>query len=328
MGLPQHRFLHFAGLAAAVAVLSITLSGHAAWAQTKRTIKIVVPAQPGGAGDILARWLGEQIGSAQGQTVLIENRPGAGAVIGAEAVSRAAPDGNTVLMAASDLLVSPHLRKLNYDFLTSFEPVCELVSVPTVIVVNDASPYRTLADLLNAARAKPGDLTLGSLGPATAFQLAFESLKHAAKVDMTFVPYPGNAPAVNALLGQHVNSVFAAYSTVAEQLNAGKLRALATASRMRIEPLPEVPTVSESGYKDYDLDYWLGVLAPARTPKETVSQLSGWFSAALQAPEVKRKLVAQGLFPVGMCGADFATLLRKQYDDFGRVIREANIKAE
>jgi tripartite-type tricarboxylate transporter receptor subunit TctC len=125
-----------------------------------------------------------------------------------------------------------------------------------------------------------------------------------------------------------VNSVFAAYSTVAEQLNAGKLRALATASRMRIEPLPEVPTVSESGYKDYDLDYWLGVLAPARTPKDTVSQLSGWFSAALQAPEVKQKLVAQGLFPVGICGADFAALLRKQYDDFGRVIREANIKAE
>jgi tripartite-type tricarboxylate transporter receptor subunit TctC len=168
MGLPRGRFLHLAGLAAAVAVLSITLPGHGAWAQTKRTIKIVVPAQPGGAGDILARWLGEQIGPAQGQAVLIENRPGAGAVIGAEAVSRAAPDGNTLLMSASDLLVSPHLRKLNYDLLTSFEPVCELVSVPTVIVVNDASPYRTLADLLNAARAKPGDLTLGSLGPATA----------------------------------------------------------------------------------------------------------------------------------------------------------------
>jgi tripartite-type tricarboxylate transporter receptor subunit TctC len=145
---------------------------------------------------------------------------------------------------------------------------------------------------------------------------------------MTFVPYPGVAPAINALLGEHVTSVLGTYSTVAEQLNAGKLRALATASRTRIEPLPEVPTVAESGYNNYEVDYWLGLLAPAKTPKETISRLAGWFTAALQALDVKRKLVAQGLNPVGMCRADFDALLHKQYDDFGRVIREANIKAE
>jgi tripartite-type tricarboxylate transporter receptor subunit TctC len=243
-------------------------------------------------------------------------------------VSHAAPDGNTLLMAATDLLVSPHVRKVNYDLLASFEPICALVNVPFIIVVNGASPYRTLADLLDAARAKPGDLTLAGFGPATASQIAFESLKRASKVDMTFVPYPGNGPAVNALLGEHVTSMLASYATVTEQLNAGKLRALATESRTRIEPLPEVATVAESGYKDYDVDYWLGILAPAKTPKGTVSQLAGWFTAALQVPETKRKLVAQGLFPVGMCGADFAALLRKQYDEFGRVIRAANIKAE
>jgi tripartite-type tricarboxylate transporter receptor subunit TctC len=314
--------------AAAIAAILFTLSGHGAWSQTARTIKVVVPFSPGGVVDFVARVLAEQVGRAQGQTVLIENRPGAGGAIGAEAVSRAAPDGNTLLMAFPDLLIASHLRKLNYDLLTSFEPICNVVSYPTVIAVNSASPYRTLADLLDAARAKPGELALASIGPATAYQIAIESLKRAAKVDMTFIPYPGGAPALNALLGEHVTSLFLSYSTMAEQLKAGKLRALATWSRTRIESLPEVPTVAESGYKDYEMDEWNGVLAPARTPKNAVSQLADRFTAALQVPEVKRKLVAQGLYPVGMCGADFGALLRKQYDDFGRVIRETNIKAD
>jgi tripartite-type tricarboxylate transporter receptor subunit TctC len=331
MKLPRRQFLHLAARAVALSVIcaiGVALTGQGAWSQTARTIKFVVAFSPGGVSDTLARFLGDQIGRAQGQTILIENRPGAGGVIGAQAVSRAAPDGNTLLMADPGILIPPHLQKLNFDPLTSFEPICDLVSAPTVIVVNGASPYRTLADLLNAARAKPGYLTLASPGPASAFQIAFEMLRRAANVNMTFLPYPGGAPAVNALLGQHVTSVFASYSTASEQLKAGKLRALATASRTRIEALTEVPTVAESGYKDYELDFWLGVLAPAKTPKETVSQLAGWFTAALQAPELRAKLVPLGLYSVGMCGADFAALLRKQYDDFGRVIREAKIKAE
>ena len=220
-----------------------------------------------------------------------------------------------MLMTSPDLLVGQHLRKLNFDLMTSFEPICYLVNVPTVIAVNSASPYRTLSDLLSAARAKPGELTLASIGPGTAFQIAIESLKRAAKVDTTFIPYPGGAPVLNA-------------STMAEQLKAGKLRALATASRTRIEPLPEVPTIAESGYKDYEMDYWYGVLASARTPKNAISQLADLFIAALKAPEVKGKLVAQALYPVGICGEDFAGLLRKQYDAYGRAIREANIKAQ
>jgi tripartite-type tricarboxylate transporter receptor subunit TctC len=312
------------GGAVAISVV-LVISGQAASSQT-RTIKIVVPGSPGGVNDTLARLLGDQISRAQGQTILIENRAGAGGVIGAEAVSRAAPDGNTLLMTSPDMLIPSHLRKLNFDLLTSFEPICDLVSAPTVIVVNSASPYRTLADLLNAARAKPGDLTLAGFGPATGFQIAFEKLMRAANVNMTFLPYPGAAPEINALLGQHVTSVFATYSTASEHLSAGRLRALAVATRTRIEQLPDVPTVVESGYKDYELDYWLGVLAPADTPKKTVSQLAGWLTAALQAPEFRAKLVPLGLYSVGICGADFAALLRKQYDDFGRVIREANIK--
>jgi tripartite-type tricarboxylate transporter receptor subunit TctC len=286
---------------------------------------VVVSVQPGGGADFLARVLGEEIGRMQGPTMVIENRPGAGSIIGTEAVSHAAPDGNTLLIISPTFVMNPYLRKVNYDPVTSFEPICYLVNAPTVIVVNSASPYRTLADLLDAARARPGDLTLAGSG---SFYIAFEMLKRAANLNMTYVPYPGGAPAVTALLGEHVTSVFTDYPTSAAQLKAGKLRALATGSRTRAEALPDVPTVAESGYKDYDVENWFGVSAPAKTPKETVSQLVGWFTAALQVPDVKARLAVQGLYPVGICGADFGAFVRKQYDDYGRAIREANIKPQ
>jgi tripartite-type tricarboxylate transporter receptor subunit TctC len=197
---------------------------------------------------------------------------------------------------------------------------------PTFIVVDNASPYKTLADLLDAARAQPGAFSLASIGPATKTHIAFEMLKRAANVNMTFIPYPGNVPAVNALLGGHVTSVFADYAAVAELLKAGKLRALAVSSRTRMAQLQDVPTLIESGYKDFDADIWFGVVAPANTPKDTLSQFAGWFTAALQVPEVKAKFAALGLLPVGTCGADFGAYLRKQYEEYGRLIRELNIK--
>jgi tripartite-type tricarboxylate transporter receptor subunit TctC len=322
----RQEFLHSsAGVLALFCAVLVVLSGQGACAQTS-TIKIVVPNPPGAATDILARVLAEQIGRSQGSTVVVENRPGAGNVIGSEFVSRSAPDGKTLLINANPFVIDPHVRKLNYDPLTSFEPICYLASSPTIIVVNITSPYRTLADLLGAARAKPGTLTMASVGPATAGHIGFEMLKRAANVDMTFVPYPGNPPAINALLGEHVTAALTGYAVVTELVNASKLRVLATTTRTRIDALPEVPTVAEFGYKDYEVDFWIGVVAPAKTPKETVSQLARWFTAALQVPEIKAKLVAQGLYPVGKCGAEFAAFIRKQYDDYGRAIHDANIK--
>ena len=330
MKFARRQLLHLTAGAAGLAIISVfffAASHPGAWSQTTGTIKIVVPFPAGGAVDTLARLLAEEVGRA-GPTMVIENRPGAGAVIGTEAVARAAADGSTLLMLANSFVINPHLRKLNYDPLTSFEPICYLVRSPTVLVVNSASPYRTFADLVAAARAKPGALTLASAGPATSFHIAIEVLKREANVNLTYVPYPGDPPAINALLGEHVTSMFANYATVSEQLNAGKLRALATGSRTRIEPLPELPTFAESGYKDYEVENWFGVVAPAKTPKETISQLIGWYTAALGISEVKSKLAVQGLFPVAMCGAEFAAHIRKQYDEYGRAIREANIKAE
>jgi tripartite-type tricarboxylate transporter receptor subunit TctC len=310
----------------AAAVILVALSGGAAWSQATRTITVIVPYQPGGATDVLARVLAEQIGRAQGPTMLIENRPGASTIIGTEAVSRAAPNGTTLLITDPSFLINPHLRKVNYDPVTSLEPICHLASSPLVIAVNSASAYRTLADLFDAARAKPGYLTLAAAGPASITQITFEILKHAANVDMNFIPYPGGAPSINALLGEHVTSAFTDYPPVAEQLKSGKLRALATTSRTRIESLPEVPTVSESVYKDFEADNWFGLYVPAKTPRQSVSQLSGWFTAALEVPEVKAKLVGLGLFPVGMCGADFSAFVHKKYEEYGHAIRELNIK--
>jgi tripartite-type tricarboxylate transporter receptor subunit TctC len=321
-------FLHLSLSVAALSIVSVGIAGYGAWSQTATTINMVVPYAPGGVNDILARLLAEQVGRAGGPTLVVENRPGAGGVIGTELVARAAPDGNTLLIASTPFLIDPQLRKLKYDPLSSFEPICKLVDAPTLIVVNDASPYRTLGDLLSAARSKPGELTLASIGPGSSFQLGFEMLKRAAKVDMTFVPYPGNAPALSAVLGEQVTSMFGTYSNVAEYLKAGKLRALAVATSTRVEPLPDIPTIAESGYNDVETDAWFGAFAPAKTPAATISQIEGWFTAAMQVPDAKAKLGAQGLYPDSMCGADFATYLRKQYDAYGRIIREANIKLE
>ena len=303
-------------------------ASHSAWSQTTRTIKIVVPYTPGSGPDILSRLMGEQIGRTQGPTVVVENRPGGGTVIGTEAAARAEPDGGTVLLVANGFVVNPALKKQNYDPVASFEPICQLAATPIVLVVTGASPYRTLADLIAAARAKPGELSLASGGPATSLHFAFEVLKRAANINMTYVPYGGSAPAINALVGGHVTAVFADYPTIVSQLKSGNLRALVTASRARVEPLPDVPTLTETGVAKYEADIFYGLVAPAKTSAEMVSQLAGRFTAAMQAPEMKPKLDQQGLFQAVRCGADFGAFIRQQVDDYSRVAREANIRTE
>jgi len=317
-------------VAACVTIVALACSSLAAWPQgpnrIPRQIKIVVPVPPGASTDFVARLMAEQIGRAQGLSIVVENRPGASGMIGTEAVSRAAPDGATLLMTANTYLIDAQVRKASYHSVESFAPICFLVESPAVLVVNGASPYHSLADFLNAARARPGELTMASVGPGTSFQIGFETFTHMANVNMIYVPYAGSAPALNAVLGEHVTSVFAGYAVVAEQLKAGQLRALATATLKRIEPLPDLPTFDELGFHDLEVDNWFGVIAPAKTPKETLKELAGWFTSALQAPEVKARLAAQGLYPVGTCGDDFAALVHKRYDEYGQAIRESNIK--
>lgn len=313
----------------ALAIVSATLlalMSHGASAQAPKAIRVIVPFPPGGPTDTLARLLADQISRAQGATMTIENRPGAGSVIGTEAVSHAAPDGATLLINSPAFLINASLQKLDYDPLTDFEPVCHLVNSPTVVAVNGMSAIRSLADLVAAARARPGELTLASIGPGSTTQIAFEMLKRAAGVDMTFIPYPGMAPAATALLGEHVSSAWLDYAQAGEQIRAGKLRALAKVRN--VAAVRDVPTLAELGYKDIDADPWFGVSAPARTPKDVIAQLAGWFTTALGDPAVKVKLASLGFDPIGICGADFGAFLHRQSEQYGRVIREANIKGQ
>jgi tripartite-type tricarboxylate transporter receptor subunit TctC len=300
--------------------LSLAAAAPGALAQSG-TIKIVVPYTPGSGPDILSRLMAEQIGRAQGPTVVVENRPGAGTVIGTEAVERAEPDGHTVLLVANSFVVNPALKRASYDPTRSFDPVCYLAATPMVLVVLGSSPYRTLDDLLAAARAKPGELAFASGGPGSSLHVAIEVLKRAANINVTYVPYGGTAPAINALMGNHVAAVWADYPTVVSQLNSGMLRGLVTTSRARVD----VPTLGETGISNYDADIFYGVVAPAKTPPDALAQLSGWFSSAVKAPDMKPKLAQQGLFPVGTCGAEFGAYLRRQGEEYSRIIREANI---
>jgi tripartite-type tricarboxylate transporter receptor subunit TctC len=274
---------------------------------------------------IVVDYIGRQ---GAGPTFVVEARPGAATTIATEAVSRATPDGNTVLIVLNTFIVNPYVRKLTYDPLTSFEPICYLWRSPNIFSVNTTSPYHTLNELLAAARNRPGELTIAGTGPGTGVQIAIEQLKDAANVDMTFVPFNGAGPVVNGLLGGHVSSGLADYGLLGEHFKSGKLRALATAGKKRFEGLPDVPTVAESGFKDYNLDVWYGLVAPANTPKGRIEQFAGWLTAALKDPGVREKLIAVGLYPVATCGADFAAHLRAQYEEYGHIIPLANIKVE
>ena len=192
--------------ALALASLASAVPDHPAWSQAARTIRVVISVPPGGSIDLVVRILADHISSTKGQAFIVESRPGAGGVIAAEAVARAAADGNTLLSNNNGIIISAILRKVNYDPLTSFEPICYLVSTPQIVVVNSASPYRTLAELVDAARAKPGELSIASVGPQTTQHLGIEHFKKLAQAKMIYVPYPGGAATANALLGAHVTT--------------------------------------------------------------------------------------------------------------------------
>ncbi len=304
----------------------IACSGFAT-AQAPATVKIIVPYAPGGSVDLLARLLGDEVGKAGGPSILVEDRPGASTVIGTEAVARAAPDGGTVGMVANSFLINAAIRKLSYDPITSFEPICYLVDSPQVMAVNADSPYKTLDDLLADARKRPGALTIGALGPATTQHVAAEMFKKYAGVEMTFVPYPGGAPAVNAIVGGQVASTVANYSELQPFIVAGKLRALAVMSTKRLPALPDVPTVREKGL-NFDITAWFAMVTTGKTPKPVVVALIKYFSEALARPATRDKLAQFQLTPVGLCGDEFGDFLRKQNEAIGPVVRAAGIKLE
>jgi tripartite-type tricarboxylate transporter receptor subunit TctC len=314
-------------IALALTVVGASLGSRPTLAQGKN-IRLVVPFPTGGTTDTLARLIAQQAAQMNGHAVLTENRVGASTLIATEYVYRAPPDGTTLLLVANSFVINPLLRSsMPYDPF-AFEPICLLVNSPQVFVVNESSPYKTLDSFVMAAKARPGDYNYAAVGPGSTQHIAGEMFKRAAQIDLTYVPYTGGAPAVNALLGGHVTAVLTNYSEVMEQIKAGKFRPLAVTTRNRIAPLPDVPTMIELGYAGVEASAWFGMMAPPKTSKQTATQLIALFKDALANPDLAAKLVAQGLYPVGSCGADFERHLKQQSDSYTRVIRDTNIRLE
>ena len=320
------KFKILAGACAATAVLALGVAAGApaALAQSK-TLKIIVPYTPGSGPDIISRLLGEQIGKAGGPTVVVENRPGGGTTIGTDAASRAEPDGNTVLLVANSFPINTALKR-GGSSLANFEPVCNLAATPMPLVVQSSSPWKTVQELVAYAKANPGKFTFASGGPASSLHVAIEVLKLATKIDVNYVPYGGTAPAINALMGGHVQGVWADYPTVVSHLKGGTLRALVITSPKRQNALPGVPIMEETGITKYVADIFYGMVAPSKTPPDAIKQLSELMLAAMKTPEMEAKFAQSGLSPVGECGAKFGAFLKDITADYARIIKEAGIK--
>jgi tripartite-type tricarboxylate transporter receptor subunit TctC len=321
----NRRELLAAGAASAAAAIA-----PAALAQSfpAKPVRIVVPWTAGGTGDIQARLLAQHMTQTLGQPVLVENKPGGGTIIGTGFVAKAPADGHTLLLMANSFVINAKLHNnLPYDYIKAFEAVACLTNSPQLIAVNAASPYRTFKDWVDAARAKPGTISYATVGPATTQHIAGEMLQRAAGIRLIYTPFGGGAPAVNAVLAGHVDTVLANVSEMSSFLEAGKLRALAVTTAQRLDSLKQVPTVIESGYPGYEAAAWFGLVAPAGTPREAVAKLAQAANAALADAEIRKKLLGVGLEPYSMDPSKFAAHISDQFARYSRVIDEAGIKA-
>src|SRR3954463_12971345 len=320
----------WSGLAAAAAAM--WFAGGLVSAQSSfpaKPVRIFVPYAAGGGVDILARTLGDVVSKQWGQSVVIENRPGAGGVLASQALIASAPDGYTLIVVASGHATNPLLYpKIPYDTFKDFTPIGLLASSPNILLVRADSPFKTLPDLLAQARAKPGSLSYGMAGNGTSTHLAGELLKNLARVDIVAIPYKGGAPAMNDLLGGQIPMSFNNGPESIGQIGAGKVRALAVTTAKRAPFLPDVPTMAEAGVPGYDTGVWWGLLGPAGMPANIVAQLSSDFQAVLKATAVRERLNTLGASPIGSSPKEFDALIRADYEKWGPIIKAAGMKAE
>ena len=293
-----------------------------------KTIRLVVPYSPGGGADNAARILAPQLSKQLGQQVIIENRTGASGTIGASAVAKSDPDGYTVLYDASSFSINPGLRKLPFDAKNDLVPVSLAVTVPNIMVVPPDAPFKTVGDFIEYARKNPGKLTYASYGPGSAAHLIGELLKNQAKIDLVHVPYRGGAPALVDVMGGQVASYFSNAASGMNYVKSGKLRALAVTSSKRMADLPDVPTLAESGLKDFEVLEWNGFFVPKGTPKEIVARLEKEIKAALNDPETRTKLKGLGLDPVGSSSAEFTKFVNSEMARWAELIKTNKITAD
>ena len=298
-----------------------------AWPQ--KAVRIIVPQSPGGSTDAMARLLAARLGEALGQAVLIDNRPGAGSLVGTELAVRASPDGYTTLVVSSSITINPNMHaKLSFDPQRDLAPITQLSAFPNVLVANIAVPVKNIQDLLALAKARPGQLAYSSAGSGTGTHLSAELFKNLTGADLLHVPYKGGGPSVNALLAGEAQVSFATQPSVLPQVRAGKLRALGVTTTRRSFALPDVPTIVEGGVAGYEHVQWTGFLAPAATPAAIINRLNAEAVRAVHSPELKPALASEGAEPVGNTPQQFAAIIRSETQRIAQVVRKAGIKAD
>jgi tripartite-type tricarboxylate transporter receptor subunit TctC len=318
----------FRMLAATVAVLAAGGSVFAQSSFPSKPVHIFVPYAAGGAVDILARTLGDAVSQTWGQSVVIENRPGAGGVIASQALVTSPPDGYTLILVASGHPTNAFLYpKLPYDTFKDFTPISLVASSPNILLVRKDSPFKTVADVIAAAKAKPGSLSFGHSGNGTSTHLAGELFKNLAKIDIAGIPYKGGLPVINDLLGGQIPLSINNGPESVGQLQAGTVRALAVTTASRASFLPDVPSLSET-VPGYDTEVWWGLLGPAKLPPDVLAKLSHDFVAAVNTDAVKERLAKLGATPIGSSPERFDAKIHADYDKWGPIIQAAGIKAE
>ena len=319
-------------LALAAAAMLAGLAASAAVAQDKwpsKPITYIVPFPAGGTTDVLARLIGQKLGTALGTTIVIDNKGGAGGSVGSEIAARAAPDGYTILggtISSHAINVSLY-PKIGYDPIKSFEPIALIGTNPTVLVVNQASPYKTLQDVIAAGKAKK-PLTSASAGSGTSQHLSLELLKAKTGIDITHIPYKGSAPAIQDVMGGQVDMMFDTTIVAGPHVESGKLRALAVTSAKRVPGMPNVPTVAESGVPGYEVVSWQAIFAPAGTPKAIVQRLHTEIGKILRVPEMQERLGKLGMQGTDLTIDQFSAFQQAEVAKWARVIKSANIKLE
>jgi tripartite-type tricarboxylate transporter receptor subunit TctC len=316
-------------LALAAFVLAIVPNQPALAIYPERMVKIVVPFAPGGGTDVVARTLAQEMAKDLGVSVIIENRPGAGTIVGTQAVAVSAADGYTLLMGTFANAVNPSLNpKLPYDPHKDFAPVALIARSFNIVVVNPKSSLRTIADLIAAAKASPGKLTFGTFGAGTSAHLAGELFKDMAKVDLTAVPYKGAAPAITDLIGGQIDVMFTTVASAASLVESGQLRAVAVTSAERSPAFPQVPTVAEAGVPGYAAESWYGLFAPSGTPPEVIDRLNRSAAVAVRSESFNKLSVNEGLVTVALPPQALERYFRGEEERWRRVISEAGIKLE
>ncbi|QQX86765.1 tripartite tricarboxylate transporter substrate binding protein [Cupriavidus necator] len=315
--------------AALAGVLATTVLGATAQAPfpSQKPITLVVPFAPGGGNDILARVIAPKMGQVLGQTIVIENKPGAGGNLGTDYVAHAAPDGYTLVIASSQVTMNPFLgMKVPFRIERDFEPVGLIASVPIMLVVNPDQPFRTLQEFIQFTRANPGKLSYSSPGPGTPQHLAGEVFAKLNKTELLHVPYRGTGPSITDLMGGQVQISFATFASSIQYVRAGKLRALGIAGKKRSKLMPDLPTFAEAGITGYDAELWYSMLAPAHTPKAVVDKVNAALVAALKSPDVAEQLIRQGFEAQASTPAELKAYIGKEMSRWQRVIQDNNIK--